>query len=75
MAKKLRYSTGRFRMERPSFSMVSQSTRVKDIKEKARGGYVFKLEELDGFSVDDLDVEDEFEPVVVQVSGWWIVWV
>ncbi|KAK3787395.1 hypothetical protein RRG08_032352, partial [Elysia crispata] len=67
VSKRLRNSRGRFRMKKKSFSMVSQSTTLKDILDKANGGDGETLEDMSGFSVDDVDVGDAYQPVAVQV--------
>ena len=73
VTKKLQNSKGRFRMKKKSFSLLSQKASLKQIKERTSGGTEDTLDDMEGFSVDDLDVDDEFEPVDVQVSGWWIL--
>ena len=53
--------------------MVSQRATRKDVKAKLQGDDVDTLDELNGLSVDDLEIEDEFEPVNIDVSRGWIL--
>ncbi|GFR75995.1 polycystic kidney disease protein 1-like 2 [Elysia marginata] len=60
-------SKGRFRMKKKNFSLVSQTSTLNEIMDKANGGDNDNLDGMNGFSLGGLDIADPFEPVAVQV--------
>ncbi|RUS74913.1 hypothetical protein EGW08_017329, partial [Elysia chlorotica] len=70
LSKRLRNSKGRFSMKKKTFSIASQRTTLKDIKEKAgggSGGESDSLDDMSGFSVGDVDIADAYQPISLQV--------